>query len=235
MTTDLIVPEKNLVPSTECPFSDEITGFDVEEIPLSIAKIHHDRGRFFIDPSNKDYEKLLGWILAAAKSRIRWAEEEAEILCRSLDAQISEEGKDCMTCPHAKWIDGDRPACSTVCNLLVLMQDDADACLFRCARTAYLAAKNYVMALVKQRRPLYSVVTEISLEPRESKFGKMYFVPKFKRLKDITDKNDLLMLRDAFEYFAPKFSALRVEVEIEGEEEESKAESADDTNSDLPF
>lgn len=151
----------------------------------------------FVDAETGEKVLELDFIwLAKGKSRAWWPDPfgkgDAAPGCRSFDGvkadpaspDLQNQG-DCLTCPHARWANGDPPECADAVEALVFLPDPGS--VGRLARIRWnglsvAPARAYWGSFEERlpRRPPMSVVTHVELEGKETDNG-TFLVPRFSR------------------------------------------------------
>lgn len=242
--------------------------FDSSDMVMPRLSIEHPDALFKDNLTGETHEKLQVVMLGLIKQRILWGEEVNEgdrPLCKSYDFREGHPDADkfpweasgfdkeqagdtlpCAGCALKEWDSHPKnstPWCSEQHTFPVLMQTGEDEftapAILTVQRSAIKPSKSYLTAFARSKTPLYTVVTEISLNPQ--KRGSVnYAVPAFKKV-GTTDQ-------DEWGDFAAHYRTIRDYITTPPpEQEESKsagttqaqpseaAQAASGDDDDLPF
>lgn len=229
--------------SSDDPWAQVDSG-DLSPEPARIS--HMDLNRKvdggFVDSETGEKTKELDFIwLAKGKSRAWWAKAfgqgDAAPGCRSFDGvkadptspDVQNQG-DCLTCPHARWKDGNPPECSDAVEALVFLPDPGS--VGRLARIRWNGmsvspARAYWGSFEERlpKRPPMSVVTHVELEEKLTDNG-TFLVPRFSRqgVLPFEQAKPLIAERDRrIAEWQEQVAADVVDVERQGDEQ-AKAE-----------
>lgn len=250
---DLAIPEQDAQAlaaldafSSDDPWAKVDSG-DLSPEPARISHLALNRkvDGGFVDAETGEKTKELDFIwLAKGKSRAWWAEAfgkgDAAPGCRSFDGVKADptspdlqNAGDCLTCPHARWANGDPPACSDAVEALVFLPDPGS--VGRLARIRWNGmsvspARAYWGSFEERlpKRPPMSVVTHVELEEKPTDNG-TFLVPRFSRMGVLPfeQAQPLIAERDRrIAEWQEQVAADVVDVERQGDEH-AKAEAGD--------
>lgn len=196
--------------STPAVRSDSVEGledFDSSDAVMPTLRIEHQDGVFKDGQSGQEFDELNVILLGMVKQRVLWEPEIEEdkngLLCRSYNFSIGHPNEERFPYEEAGFADGDNVLPCESCKLkdwgthpkrnapwcsmqytfpLLRITDDGGMvpCLFTVQRSALQDARAYCSSFAGEGRPLYTAVTNLTLDNR--KRGSVKFaVPKFKR------------------------------------------------------
>ncbi|MCA1841753.1 MAG: hypothetical protein LC792_00925 [Actinobacteria bacterium] len=180
-TNGLSTPTVN--PWTELEDFDDGSALFREHFGLSVPRLRSDFGRNgqgWIDSLTGEVTDHLSCVLLAIPpTRAFWRKSLDEggsgpPDCRSIDMvrpladSAHRQSETCGTCPHSVWGHSDdgrpkRPACVEAANIVAYDVPQDRFVWVRFAGTALGPLRAYISALASRRKPMYAVVTEISL------------------------------------------------------------------------
>lgn len=184
-----------------------------DDVALAMIKIDHTKAVFVDSLTGESYEEIDGVMLGLIKQRVMWdpdPDAKSGPLCKSHDSltghprdafpwesfkahePIGSHDVACGTCTFAQWGShpkNDTPWCSAMYTFPVVIGESPNVSgLLSFQRSGLAACKAYMSGFVRDRKPLFSHRTKISLE--QSRKGTVYFcTPKFERgplIEDIT-------------------------------------------------
>jgi hypothetical protein len=188
---------------------------DANDVALALIKIDHDAGRFVDSLTGEEYPEIDGVLLGLLKQRVMWAddlENSTGPLCKSRDAitgvpreefpwdhfkakggaePTGSETIACDSCPLAQW--GSHPSknspwCALQYTFPVAIGDSETVTgLLTFQRSAVSATKGYIGGFIRDRKPLFTHRTKITLEQARKGNSKKYCVPKFVRGDSVND------------------------------------------------
>lgn len=200
MSTDL-APTSSNVPATSAGDSGLIVGLedlDATDVVMPRIKIVMEDAEFEDNLSNERFTEFEAVILGVVKQRVMWPEEvddDAKPLCKSYNHETGHPGPDfpwkksgfdqadeisCAHCPFKEWDSHPSrpvPWCTEQYVFPLLREDDGPA-LLTIQRSGIKPAKSYMSSFLRQRKPMFTCVTKLSLTP--AKKGSVKFaIPNF--------------------------------------------------------
>lgn len=244
------LPEKQKQALEALQDDDMATGledFAPEDQVMPRLNISHPDAEFVDNLSGQKYSKLSVIMLGLVKQRVMWAAEVDEgdrPLCKSVNFteglpnvnefpysktpfEKGQEQLDCATCPLKEWgthPQRETPWCSEQHTFPLLMVDEdgnpTAPALLTLQRSGIKPSRAYLSSFARDRRPLFTVFTNIELTPQ--KRGSVnYAVPRFSQGQP-TDP-------DQWQAFAQHFKQVRsfLQTPPTTEEESSSASDGD--------
>jgi hypothetical protein len=206
-----------LASAEEMGLDSGLEDFDSTDMVMPRLSIEHGNATFKDNLTGEEHPKLQVVMLGLIKQRILWGAEVEEgdrPLCKSynfkeghpdderfpweasgFDKANAGDTLPCGSCALKEWDSHPKnstPWCSEQHTFPVLMQTGEDEftapAILTVQRSAIKASKTYLTAFARSKNPLYTVVTEISLNPQ--KRGSVnYAVPAFKKV-GATDQSE---------------------------------------------
>lgn len=213
---------------------------------MPTLRIDHTEGVFKDGQSGEEFTELNVILLGLVKQRVLWEpeieEDKSGLLCRSYNFQIGHPNEEKFPYAEAGFTPGDTPLPCESCKLkewgthpkrsapwcssqltfpLLRITDGGNMvpCLFTVQRSALKDAQAYCSAFAGERVPLYTAITNLTLDNR--KRGSVKFsVPKFKR----TSKTEEASWND----FAQNYRSIREFIQRPRNEDQAEAEGHED-------
>ena len=220
-TRDLILPQLKIRQPTS----------DVDEVP---------EGRFYNVLTNEHWEKVYAIFLRSSWGRIYYDRELGAMICKSINriepapSIENPPSSVCATCEFSRWENNEPPKCREVLyNILLVSPEEPgeklDLDLFSpylmtVGGTSLRPMRAFVSGLVARRKPIYSVIAELSTEKRSGNVGK-YYVLKVSVVKELSDE-ELQKIREAKSIYTMKSDEV-----IDASTEERQSENGEE----LPF
>jgi hypothetical protein len=216
--------------------------FETSDMVMPRLAIKQEESVFVDNLTGEEFPKLQVVLLGLIKQRILWDKEVNEgdrPLCKSYDFRqghpdrenfplrasgfdsLPQEGGTlpCDACALKEWDthpNRSAPWCAET-HTFPLMMPDADGdhiapAVLTVQRSALRASKQYLTAFARSSTPLFTVVTEMTLDPQK-KGSVKYSVPRFKKIGD-TDS-------DRWQEFADHYRSIRTFITTPPPEEAS--------------
>ncbi len=219
---DLILPQLRIRQPTS----------DVDNVP---------EGKFYNVLTHEHYDTLYVIFLKSSWGRLYFDRDAGMLICRSVDRiQPSPSVEEppasvCAACPYSKWENNQPPKCREVLNNILLMGsqlaedfriEDFSPCLMTIAGTSIKPMKAFVSGLVAKRKPIYSVVSQLSLEKRTGTVGK-YYVLKISTVRELTPEQ-IATVKEAINTYAGTKEVIDASIGESVTDEESRKGSLDE-------
>lgn len=158
----------------------------------------------------KEAKDIEGIIIASKSVRVFWKDAYTGASnppdCSSNDGMtgIGEPGGDCLKCPNSSFgssVNGRSQGCKLRRSIFLLMPDSILPTVISVPPSSLKEAKKYLLRLAGQRKPVYSVITRLSLEKDKNADGIVYSKVVFHALGDCPDIGKMKAYSDAIKPF----------------------------------
>jgi len=144
-------------------------------------------GQFYDVLTHEAYDTVHVVFLKSSWGRMYFDRDQGVLLCRSVDRIHPSPSVEnppsslCATCQYSFWEDDRPPKCREVLNNILLVSpekefkiENASPYLMTIAGASLKPMRLFVSGLAAKRKPIYSVVTRMSLEKKSGAVGKYY-------------------------------------------------------------